>query len=30
MKALMQGKVKLAGNLNLAMKMTSFFKLGGG
>lgn len=30
MKAFMQGKVKLAGNLNLAMKMTSFFKLGGG
>lgn len=29
MKAFMQGKVKLAGNLNLAMKMTSFFKLSG-
>ncbi|MBI3159297.1 MAG: SCP2 sterol-binding domain-containing protein [Chloroflexi bacterium] len=29
MKAFMQGKVKLTGNLNLAMKMTSFFKLGG-
>jgi len=28
MKAFMQGKVKLAGDLNLAMKMSSWFKLG--
>jgi len=27
MKAFMQGKLKLAGDLNLAMKMTSFFKM---
>ena len=27
MKAFMQGKLKLAGDLNLAMKLTSFFKL---
>ena len=27
MQAFMQGKLKLAGDLNLAMKLTSFFKL---
>lgn len=27
MKAFMQGKLKLAGDLNLAMKLTNFFKL---
>ncbi len=27
MAAFMQGKVKLAGDLNMAMKMTSFFKM---
>ena len=27
MQALMQGKLKLAGDLNLAMKLTSYFKL---
>ncbi len=29
MAAFMQGKLKLAGDLNLAMKLTSFFKLAG-
>lgn len=29
MQAFMQGKLKLAGDLNLAMKLTSFFKLAG-
>lgn len=28
MSAFMQGKLKLKGDMNLAMKMTSFFKLG--
>ena len=28
MKGFMQGKLKLAGDLNLAMKLTSFFKMG--
>ncbi|MEW6718367.1 MAG: SCP2 sterol-binding domain-containing protein [Chloroflexota bacterium] len=28
MKAFMEGKLKLAGDLNLAMKLTSFFKMG--
>ncbi|NLG74464.1 MAG: SCP2 sterol-binding domain-containing protein [Chloroflexi bacterium] len=28
MQAFMQGKLKLAGDLNLAMKLTSFFKMG--
>jgi putative sterol carrier protein len=27
MQAFMQGKIKLAGDLNLAMKLTSFFKM---
>jgi putative sterol carrier protein len=27
MAAFMQGKLKLAGDLNLAMKLTSFFKM---
>ena len=27
MKAFMQGKVKLAGDLNIAMKLTSYFKM---
>ena len=30
MQYFMQGKVKLAGDLNLAMKLTSFFKMSGG
>jgi len=25
----MEGKIKLAGDLNLAMKLTDFFKMGG-
>ena len=29
MKGFMEGKLKLAGDLNLAMKLTSFFKMGG-
>jgi len=29
MQYFMQGKIKLAGDLNLAMKLTSFFKMGG-
>jgi putative sterol carrier protein len=29
MQYFMMGKVKLAGDLNLAMKLTSFFKMGG-
>jgi putative sterol carrier protein len=28
MKGFMMGKIKLAGDLNLAMKLTSFFKMG--
>jgi putative sterol carrier protein len=28
MKAFMEGKIKLSGDLNLAMKLTSFFKMG--
>lgn len=28
MKAFMQGKLKLAGDLNFAMKLTSYFKMG--
>lgn len=28
MKGFMQGKLKLAGDLNLAMKLTTFFKMG--
>lgn len=28
MKAFMEGRLKLAGDLNLAMKLTSFFKMG--
>lgn len=28
MQGFMQGKLKLAGDLNLAMKLTSFFKMG--
>ena len=28
MKGFMMGKIKLAGDLNLAMKLTSFFKIG--
>lgn len=30
MQYFMQGKLKLAGDLNLAMKLTEFFKMGGG
>jgi hypothetical protein len=30
MKGFMEGKLQLAGDLNLAMKLTSFFKMGGG
>ncbi len=30
MKGFMDGKLQLAGDLNLAMKLTSFFKMGGG
>jgi putative sterol carrier protein len=29
MKGFMEGKLQLAGDLNLAMKLTSFFKMGG-
>jgi putative sterol carrier protein len=29
MKGFMDGKLQLAGDLNLAMKLTSFFKMGG-
>jgi len=29
MKYFMEGKIKLAGDLNLAMKLTDFFKMGG-
>ena len=29
MKGFMEGKLQLAGDLNLAMKLTSFFKIGG-